>query len=88
MDTYALGQLCEALGMRLPMVLAPMVNDQLWQHPAWALSLTALRSVGVRLVDVQTGRLGAAPVTSGTGATVVERFDPAWLVSHLDAAAS
>jgi hypothetical protein len=88
MDTYALGQFCEALGMRLPTVVVPMVNDKLWGHPAWTSSLAVLRAVGVRLVDIQTGQLGESPVKSGTGAEVVERFDPAWLVAQLDAAIS
>lgn len=88
MDTYALGQICEAIGMRLPTVMVPMVNDKLWGHPAWSPSLAVLRAAGVRLVDAQTGRLGEVPTKSGTGAEVVERFDPAWVVAQLDALVS
>jgi hypothetical protein len=85
MDTYALGQICEAIGMRLPTLVIPMVNDMLWGHPAWSSSLAVLRAAGVRLVDIHTGRLGEVPTKSGTGAEVVERFDPTWLVAQLDA---
>ncbi|GAA2639208.1 flavoprotein [Dactylosporangium fulvum] len=85
MDTYALGQFCEAIGMGLPTVVVPMVNDKLWGHPVWAASLDVLRGAGVRLVDIHTGQLGAAPTKSGTGPEVMERFDPAWLVAQVDA---
>jgi hypothetical protein len=85
MDTYALGQICEAVGMRLPTVVAPMVSDELWGHPAWSANLAVLRGAGVRLVDINTGRLGEAPIKSGTGAEVMERFNPAWIVAQVDA---
>ncbi|MET7401185.1 flavoprotein [Dactylosporangium sp. NPDC005572] len=85
MDTYALGQVCEAIGTRLPTLMVPMVNDKLWGHPAWASSLAVLRATGVRLVDIHTGQLGEVPTKSGTGAEVIERFDPAWLVAQLGA---
>ncbi|WP_432831169.1 flavoprotein [Dactylosporangium sp. CA-092794] len=85
MDTYALGQVCEAIGMRLPTLVVPMVNDKLWGHPAWSASLAVLRGAGVRLVDVHTGQPGEVPTKSGTGAEVIERFQPAWLVEQLNA---
>ncbi len=82
-DTYALAQLCEALGGGLPTVIVPMVNDKLWRHPAWAASLSTLTSAGAVLVDVQTGRPSAGPVTSGTGDAVVAGFDPQWISTLL-----
>lgn len=78
-DTYAMASLCEALGAGLPTVIVPMINDRLWQHPACGRSLAFLQSAGAVLIDVQTGRPGAAPVASGTGDQVVAAFDPAWL---------
>jgi hypothetical protein len=45
-----------------------------------------LRAAGVRVVDVQTGRLGEVPTNSGANAELVQRFDPAWLVTQLNAA--
>jgi phosphopantothenoylcysteine synthetase/decarboxylase len=84
-DTYALAQLCEALGSGLPIVIVPMVNDKLWGHPAWQGSLNVLESAGAVLVDLQTGRRGAKPVASGTGDAVVADFDPRWIVSVLPA---
>lgn len=82
-DTYALGVLCEALGMGVPVVAVPMVNDKLWGHPVWAGSLNAMRRAGVLLVDVVSGGLVPTPVASGAGDRVVAGFDPAWLIAPL-----
>jgi phosphopantothenoylcysteine decarboxylase len=83
-DTYALGVLCEALGNGVPVVMAPMVNDKLWGHPAWTGSLDMLRRAGVVLVDVVGGGAVPAPVRSGTGDRVVANFDPRWMTGYLD----
>ena len=82
-DTYALGALCEALGSGVPTLVAPMVNDKLWGHPAWAGSLRVLRDAGAVLLDVMTGGPDPAPVPSGTGADVTARFEPAWVTTRL-----
>jgi phosphopantothenoylcysteine decarboxylase len=82
-DTYALAQLCEAMGSRLPIVVVPMVNEKLWGHPSWRTSLSVLRSAGTVLVDVQTGELGTRPVASGSGDTVIANFDPEWISTAL-----
>jgi phosphopantothenoylcysteine synthetase/decarboxylase len=84
-DTYALAQLCEALGSGLPTIIVPMVNDKLWGHPAWAASLSVLQATGAVLMDIQSGQVGARPVTSGTGDRVVADFDPRWLSAALPA---
>lgn len=85
-DNYALSSICSAMGSRLPLVVAPMVNDKLWGHPAWASSLDVLRSVGAVLLDLHTGDQRAVPVQSGTGLEVAGRFDPRWLVKALASA--
>jgi phosphopantothenoylcysteine synthetase/decarboxylase len=82
-DTYALAQLCEALGEGVPVVAVPMVNNKLWGHPAWSRSLAVLESAGVDLMNIHTGEQGAAVVQSGTSDAVVARFDPAWVTSRL-----
>jgi hypothetical protein len=84
-DSYAMGVLCEAIGVGTPTVLVPMVNNKLWGHPVWARSLGTLVEAGVAVVDVQTGSVGAAAVTSGTGDAVVAGFDPQWVIAHLAA---
>lgn len=87
-DTYALGVLCEALGTGLPTVVVPMVNDKLSGHPAWPRSLDMLRTAGVTLLDIRSGRSGFEPVPSGTGGDAVAAFDPAWVVAALEPFAS
>jgi len=82
-DSYALAQLCEALGEGVPVVAVPMVNNKLWGHPAWSPSLAVLESAGVDFMNIHTGEQGAAVVRSGTGDDVVARFDPAWVTSRL-----
>jgi phosphopantothenoylcysteine synthetase/decarboxylase len=82
-DTYALAQLCSAIGEGLPVLAVPFVNNKLWGHPAFPRSLTVLEDAGVKLLDVHTGKLSATPVQSGSGPDVVAGFDPAWVVSHL-----
>ncbi|WP_345628360.1 flavoprotein [Rugosimonospora acidiphila] len=82
-DTYALGVLCEALSIGLPMVAVPMVNHRLWGHPAWAGSLNFMRRAGVRLVDVVSGGTVPTPVAAGAGDRVVAGFDPVWLTARL-----
>jgi phosphopantothenoylcysteine synthetase/decarboxylase len=82
-DTYALAQLCSAIGEGLPIIAVPFVNNKLWGHPAFPRSLAVLEDVGVKLLDVRTGKVGATPVQSGSGLDVVAGFDPAWVVTHL-----
>ena len=74
------------MGARLPLVVAPMVNNKFWGHPAWGTSLDVLRSVGATFLDLHTGDLTPVAVESGTGPDVVERFDPRWLVAAVKAA--
>jgi phosphopantothenoylcysteine synthetase/decarboxylase len=82
-DTYAHSRLCEALGLRIPTVVVPMINNKLWGHPALEGHLRTLLEASVSFVDCQTGGQDAGPVRSGTGDEVVARFDPAWIVTRL-----
>jgi phosphopantothenoylcysteine decarboxylase len=82
-DTYALAQICEALGARLPMLVVPMVNHKLWGHPAWAGSLAIFEHAGAVPLNIRSGAVGGAPVQSGTGGEIVDRFDPAWVITQL-----
>jgi hypothetical protein len=49
-DTLALGLLNEAIGTGLPVIAVPFPNQMLARHPAFAASVAALKSWGVRLV--------------------------------------
>jgi hypothetical protein len=52
-DTLALGLMNEALGLPIPIVAVPWVNEPLALHPALSSSLSTLRSAGVRLISPQ-----------------------------------
>jgi phosphopantothenoylcysteine synthetase/decarboxylase len=59
-DTLALGLLCEAVGLDLPMAAAPWPNAPLARHPAFQRSLAALRDWGVRVIFDPAGLPGVA----------------------------
>jgi len=48
---------CTALAMKAPIVIAPAMNDRMWEHPATQANAALLKSRGVRFVDVGTGDL-------------------------------
>lgn len=48
---------CTALATRAPVVIAPAMNVNMWQHPATQENVATLRRRGVRLVDVGVGDL-------------------------------
>ncbi|MFF6996758.1 flavoprotein [Streptomyces sp. NPDC008313] len=50
-DTLALGTLCEAYGLGVPLAVLPCVNDALAAHPAYRESVERLTGMGVRFVD-------------------------------------
>ncbi|MER5349975.1 flavoprotein [Kitasatospora sp. NPDC002551] len=50
-DTLALGILCEAYGLGIPIAAQPYVNSALAAHPAYGESLARLRSMNVLISD-------------------------------------
>jgi phosphopantothenoylcysteine synthetase/decarboxylase len=48
---------CTALACKAPLVVAPAMNEGMWDHPATRANVATLRSRGVHLVDVGTGDL-------------------------------
>jgi len=54
-DTLALGTLCEAYGLGVPIAVLPCVNEALAAHPAYRASIERLRGMGVRFGDPYTG---------------------------------
>jgi phosphopantothenoylcysteine decarboxylase / phosphopantothenate---cysteine ligase len=48
-----------ALANTAPLVLAPAMNNRMYEHPATQANLELLRSRGVRVVDPGTGRLAS-----------------------------
>jgi phosphopantothenoylcysteine decarboxylase len=59
-DTFALGLLNEAIGLRLPIVVAPYAKASLASHPAYARSLQTLSEWGVTVLPNEVIRVGAA----------------------------
>ncbi|GAA1817406.1 flavoprotein [Planosporangium flavigriseum] len=55
-DTFALGVLNEALGLGLPIVVAPYVKAALAAHPAFARSLGLLRDCGAIVTPTEAIR--------------------------------
>jgi hypothetical protein len=54
-DTLAVGTLCEASGLGVPVAVLPCVADALAAHPAYRASLERLRGMGVRFGDPYAG---------------------------------
>ncbi|MFE7760811.1 flavoprotein [Streptomyces sp. NPDC057438] len=54
-DTLAVGTLCEASGLGVPLAVLPCVADALAAHPAYRASLERLRGMGVRFGDPYAG---------------------------------
>ncbi|MFI0960195.1 flavoprotein [Streptomyces sp. NPDC021080] len=54
-DTLALGTLCEAYGLGVPIAVLPCVNEALAAHPAYRASVERLRDMGVRFGDPYAG---------------------------------
>src|SRR2546422_414111 len=42
-DTFAVGLLCELMGLGVPIVAAPLLKDALARHPAFGRSVETLR---------------------------------------------
>lgn len=81
-DNYALGILCEALALGLPVVAIPVIGRRFWDHPATSKSLELLISQGVSLVDIVGGDNDIHPLPSGSGPSLAAAFDPATLLQR------
>ena len=60
-DTFALGILNEALGLRLPIVVAPYAKRSLTAHPAFTGNIQSLYDWGVVILPTE----GIRPITEG-----------------------
>lgn len=56
-DTFALGLLNEAIGLRLPVILAPYVKPSLAAHPAFERNLRTLSEWGVAVLPNEVIRV-------------------------------
>ena len=64
-----------ALAARCPLLVAPAMNNQMWEHPATQANSTTLRARGVTVLEPGTGALGSqrrvgrgAPARAGRAA--------------------
>ena len=53
------------LTARCPVVLAPAMHTEMWQHPATVANVATLRSRGVRVIDPASGRLTGSDTGPG-----------------------
>jgi len=53
------------LTARCPVVLAPAMHTEMWEHPATVANVATLRSRGVRVIDPASGRLTGADTGQG-----------------------
>jgi phosphopantothenoylcysteine decarboxylase / phosphopantothenate---cysteine ligase len=53
------------LTARCPVVLAPAMHTEMWEHPATVANVATLRSRGVRVIDPAWGRLTGADTGQG-----------------------
>jgi phosphopantothenoylcysteine decarboxylase/phosphopantothenate--cysteine ligase len=67
------------LATRAPVLVAPAMHTEMWEHPAVQDNLATLRRRGVHVVDPATGRLAGGDVGEGRLA------DPADIVAAADA---
>jgi phosphopantothenoylcysteine decarboxylase/phosphopantothenate--cysteine ligase len=56
---------CTALATRAPVVIAPAMNDRMWEHPATQANVDVLKARGVKLVDVGSGDLACGYQAKG-----------------------
>ncbi len=48
-----------ALALRAPLVLAPAMNDRMWEHPATRANLRILSDRGAKVLEPETGALAS-----------------------------
>lgn len=48
---------CTALACECPILIAPAMNEKMWNHPATAANVDTLTSRGVKFIDVAEGAL-------------------------------
>ncbi|GAB1688892.1 flavoprotein [Krasilnikovia sp. M28-CT-15] len=85
-DTLATAILCEALGKKAPMIMAPWMNCALANHSAYTRSIRTLQGDGVRFVLTEQTMPGAVRDNPDEGfpwATVSEAVRK---LQHLDSA--
>ena len=81
-DTYALGVLAEAIGLRLPVVVMPFVNTALAAREPYKRSVKELADEGVRVL---IGPEGVEPHLPHTGGRLVDNYPWTLALDDLEA---
>ncbi|MDQ3987824.1 MAG: flavoprotein [Actinomycetota bacterium] len=71
-DTFALGILNEAIGLKLPIIVAPYAKPILAAHPAFGASLEKLDGWGVNVLPNESIRDGNGPASHFSWRPVIE----------------
>jgi phosphopantothenoylcysteine decarboxylase/phosphopantothenate--cysteine ligase len=66
------------LATRAPVIVAPAMHTEMWEHPSVVDNVAVLRSRGVHVVEPETGRLAGGDVGAGRLA------DPAVIVAEVE----
>ena len=63
---------CTVLATKAPVVIAPAMNERMWDNPATQANLETIKSRGVRVIDVGAGELACGREGRGRMAPVDE----------------
>ena len=85
-DSPALGILNDAVGLRTPTLVVPMVAERLSRHPTWPATVAFLNDAGVGIIDPVDGALIPQPraIRSGTGDQIATEFQTHVLLRWLE----
>lgn len=73
----ALSSLAIALPRHIPLILAPAMDTDMWEHPAVQRSLSLIKSDGTYIIEPETGELASGIIGKGrlpAPATIVEQL--------------
>ncbi len=72
-----------ALATRAPVIVAPSMNVNMWEHPATQANMAVLRERGVQVVEPGAGYLACGMTGSGRMAEVLEIAESVFRALHL-----
>ncbi len=72
-----------ALATRAPVIVAPSMNVNMWEHPATQANMAVLRERGVQVVEPGAGYLACGTTGSGRMAEVLEIAESVFRALHL-----
>jgi hypothetical protein len=74
----------DAVGMKVPLLVVPMISERLVGHPAWRETYAWLGASGIAIINPTSGLLGEfSPLASGSGDDVAKLFDTGAVIRWL-----